>query len=142
MRWPRAVEPSPFLAKPNDVEVGALTGLPTETPAQVLAAAQAVRASGVTNVVISLGKDGAMLVSEKGVWQARAPRIQERNPIGAGDSMVGGLVYGLSRGEELSAALAWGVACGAATASQDGTTIGTRAQVEELLKHVEIVEIR
>lgn len=129
---------APFLAKPNDVEVGALTGLPVSTPEEVLAAAQAVRASGVTHVVISLGKKGAMLVSEEGVWQARPPRIQERNPIGAGDSMVGGLVYGLSRGDDLATALTWGLACGSATASLDGTTLGSRAQVEALLEEVEI----
>jgi 1-phosphofructokinase family hexose kinase len=126
----------PFLAKPNDVEAHQLTGLPVETPAQIAAAAQAIQAQGVGNVVVSLGKAGALLVEETAVWQAISPTIQERNPIGAGDSMVGGLVYALSQGYPVAEALRWGIACGAATASMPGTAVGERPLVEQLLAKV------
>ncbi len=126
----------PFLAKPNDVEAQQLTGLPVETPAQIAAAAQAMQAQGVGNVVVSLGKAGALLAEETAVYQAISPTIQERNPIGAGDSMVGGLVYALSQGHSVAEALRWGIACGAATASMPGTAVGERPLVEQLLEKV------
>jgi fructose-1-phosphate kinase PfkB-like protein len=85
-----------------------------------------------------MGKRGAVLSSGRAAWLARPPRIEERNPIGAGDSMVAGLVWGLSRALPMEEALRWGVACGAAAASLDGTAFGTRAQVEELERKVEL----
>jgi 1-phosphofructokinase family hexose kinase len=128
----------PFLAKPNALEAGQLTGLPVETRPQLAAAARSILGRGVGNVVVSLGKDGALLVTPEGEWAARSPRIRESNPIGAGDSLVGGLVWGLQAGLPLPEALRWGIACGAATASLPGTAVGTRALVEELVEKVEI----
>ncbi|MCA9930039.1 MAG: 1-phosphofructokinase, partial [Anaerolineales bacterium] len=116
----------PFLAKPNDVEAGQLTDLPVQNRTQIAAAAQAVQAAGVRNVVISLGKDGAILANGEQIVIAASPTIEERNPIGAGDSMVGGLVWGLSQGQDVAEALRWGIACGAATASMSGTAVGTK----------------
>lgn len=126
----------PFLAKPNDVEASKLTGLPVQNHTQIAAAAQAIQAAGVPNVVISLGKDGAILTDGQQTVIATSPAIEERNPIGAGDSMVGGLVWKLSQGQDVSETLRWGIACGAATASMGGTAVGTRELVESLVEQV------
>jgi 1-phosphofructokinase family hexose kinase len=130
----------PFLVKPNEVEAGQLTGLPVDTPEEVVAAARAVHRLGVTAVVVSLGKRGALLVDGEQVWQATPPTIQERNPIGAGDSMVGGLVWALSQDLPLPDALRWGMACGAATASRAGTAVGDLPHVQTLVNQVQLRE--
>jgi fructose-1-phosphate kinase PfkB-like protein len=91
---------------------------------------------GAQNVVISMGKAGALLQTAEETWLTHSPKIQEKNPIGAGDSMVGGLVWALSRGISLKEALGWGVASGAATASLSGTEVGTRPLIEELFGQV------
>ncbi len=96
---------------------------------------------GVANVLISMGKRGAVLSCGARAWVAKPPSIVERNPIGAGDSMLAGLVWGLSRGLPIEAALRWGVASGAAAASLDGTAFGTRAQMEDLERQVELIEL-
>jgi 1-phosphofructokinase family hexose kinase len=128
----------PFLAKPNDVEAHNLTGLPVKNVADIAAAAKAIHASGVETVVISLGKAGALLVDTENVWQAESPVIKESNPIGAGDSMVGGLVWALSRGLPMTEAVTWGIACGAATASLPGTAVGSQELVETLHTKVKL----
>jgi len=128
----------PYLVKPNAYEAHKLTGLPVDSLTEIAAAAQAVQKLGTTVVVISMGKDGAMLVEEGQVWIAKSPKIEERNPIGAGDSMVGGLVWGLDANLELQEALRWGVACGAAAASLSGTGVGSRELVESLHAQVSI----
>jgi 1-phosphofructokinase family hexose kinase len=128
----------PYLVKPNAFEAHKLTGLPVDSLDQIIAAAQAVREVGTQVVVVSMGKDGAMLVEDERVWIAKSPKIEERNPIGAGDSMVGGLVWGLNAGLELHDALCWGVACGAAAASLSGTGVGSRDLVESLHARVSI----
>ncbi len=131
----------PFLVKPNDTEASSLSGLPITNPEEAVAAARAVQALGPQNVVISLGKAGAIFSDGQAGWLASSPTIQERNPIGAGDSMVGGLVYGLSQGKPVAEALCWGIACGAATASLAGTAVGSTELVNTLLAQVKINEL-
>jgi 1-phosphofructokinase family hexose kinase len=129
----------PFLLKPNGAELAQLTGHPVNTIAEAVAEARAM--DGVQQIVISMGKDGAVLVEGAQAWLVTPPRIQQRNPIGAGDSLVGGLVYGLSQGEPLLEALKWGVACGAATAARAGTAVGTRDEVLALRSQVQVREL-
>jgi 1-phosphofructokinase family hexose kinase len=131
----------PFLAKPNDIELQQFTGLVAATPQGIVDAAKSMLASGIENVVVSLGKDGAMLVNKQGTWQAASPEIEQRNPIGAGDSLVGGLVWGLSERLTLPEALRWGIACGAATASLSGTAVGSRQLVKSLLPQVRLSKL-
>ena len=126
----------PFLVKPNLEEAHALTGLPVATPEEIAAVAAEIRRLGAENVVISMGKAGALVHTAKGTWLLGTPKVVERNPIGAGDSMVGGLVWALTQGLDLNICLAWGVASGAATASQGGTEVGSRALIEQLVTQV------
>jgi 1-phosphofructokinase family hexose kinase len=126
----------PYLVKPNAEEAQALTGLPMDTSAQIAAGAADIRRMGAQNVVISLGKAGALLHTPEATWLVHTPKIHEKNPIGAGDSMVGGLVWALTQGIALKEALGWGVASGAATASLPGTEVGTRPLIEELFSQV------
>ena len=127
----------PYLVKPNAEEAQALTKMPVETPAEIAAVAAELRRMGAQNVVISMGKAGALLQTAEGTWLTKSPKIQEKNPIGAGDSMVGGLVWALTRGLGLKESLGWGVASGAATASLSGTEVGSQALIEKLLAQVE-----
>ncbi len=126
----------PYLVKPNAEEAHELTGLPMDTPAEIATGAGEIRRMGAQNVVISMGKAGALLHTAEGTWLLHTPKIKEKNPIGAGDSMVGGLVWALTQGIVLKEALGWGVASGAATASLPGTEVGTRPLIEELFAQV------
>jgi len=128
---------NPSLVKPNAKEAQALTGLPVNTPLEIAAAVAAIRRMGAQNVVISMGKAGALLHTSEGIWLAHSPKIKEKNPIGAGDSMVGGLVWALTQGIALKEALSWGVASGAATASLPGTEVGSRLLIQDLFAQVQ-----
>lgn len=127
----------PHLVKPNREEARALTGLPMDTPVGVAQAAEAIRKLGAENVVVSMGKAGALLHTATETWLAHSPKIVEKNPIGAGDSMVGGLVWALTRGCSLKEALGWGIASGAATASLSGTQVGTLPLIQSLLEQTQ-----
>jgi 1-phosphofructokinase family hexose kinase len=131
----------PYLVKPNAEEANALTGLPVDTSAEIALAAAEIRRMGAQNVIVSMGKAGALLQTAAGTWLTHSPQIEEKNPIGAGDSMVGGLVSTLTQGMGLKEALGWGVASGAATASLSGTEVGSRALIEALLAEVRFEEL-
>lgn len=137
----QSCQAGPLLVKPNAEEAHELTGLPVKSITEIAAAGEAIREMGPANVIVSLGKKGALLVNGEQAWMATSPEITERNPIGAGDSMVAGIVWGLSQKADLSEALCRGIACGAATASQNGTTVGSLEQVEELLRHVKLEKL-
>ena len=126
----------PFLVKPNHIEAARLTGMPVETVTEAVRAARVILSMGPEHVVISMGEIGAVLVNPEGVWVVHTPRIQMRNPIGAGDSLVGGLVGGLVQQAGVLKALELGVACGAATASLSGTEVGSLSLVRSLLQQV------
>ena len=128
----------PFLIKPNGEEAQALTNLPVDTPEQIATAAAELRTMGAQNVVISLGKSGALLQTAEATWMVNPPVVKEKNPIGAGDSMVGGLVWALAQDMPLEEALSWGVASGAAAASLSGTDVGSLGLITELRSQVRI----
>lgn len=131
----------PLLVKPNDEEARELTGLPVDTKEEIAAAGLAISAMGPVSVIISLGKEGAVLVDDGKAWLAASPEIIAANPIGAGDSMVAGIVWGLSQGDNMQDALCKGIACGAATASRKGTSMGSLDQVNQLLAKVRLSEV-
>lgn len=131
----------PLLVKPNDEEAHELTGLPVGTKEEIAAVGTAISAMGPANVIISLGKKGAVLVNDGQAWLAASPKIEAANPIGAGDSMVAGVVWGLSQGDSMQDALCKGIACGAATAGQKGTSVGSLEQVNQLLAEVQLQEV-
>ncbi len=131
----------PQLVKPNDEEAHELTGLPVSTKEEIAAVGKAISVMGPASVIISLGKEGAILVDEGKAWLAASPKIVAANPIGAGDSMVAGIVWGLSQGHSMQDALCKGIACGAATASKKGTSVGSLEQVNQLLTEVQLEEL-
>ncbi len=131
----------PYLVKPNAGEAHEITGVPVDTPTGVAQAAAQICQLGPQNVAISMGRGGALLRTREGTWLAHAPQIEEKNPIGAGDAMVGGMVWALSRGLPLRESLGWGVASGAATASLSGTAVGSRALIEQLFSQVSYEEL-
>ncbi len=122
----------PLLIKPNRAELCALVGRDLSDEASVVAAAKELQAMGAQNVLVSLGGDGAVLVSAGGdVLRRKAYCGEVRGTVGAGDSMVAGFVAAYVRGEASEVCLDYAVAAGCATAFVDG--LADRAGVETLL---------
>jgi 1-phosphofructokinase family hexose kinase len=132
---------SPYLVKPNTLEAKQLTGIEIESHVDALAAAEKIRSLGVDVVVISLGAQGALLDNDEVRIMAHPPTVQEHNPIGAGDALAAGLVWGLDQDLGTEEALRWAVACGAAAASLPGTGVGSLEQVKRLVEDVRIVSL-
>jgi 1-phosphofructokinase family hexose kinase len=134
-------EEKPYLVKPNIEEAHTLTGLPMNSFAEIAVAAAEIRKMGAQNVVVSMGKVGALLQTPEGTWLTHSPKIEEKNPIGAGDSMVGGMVWAINQGISLNESLGWGVASGAATASLSGTEVGSPPLIEKLFSQIQFESI-
>jgi ribokinase len=101
--------------------------------AEVPAAARAIRPNGTT--VVTLGKDGAVLVSGESAATYGALPVEAVDPTGAGDAFCGALAYSLSRGDEIEEAVAFSIVAGGLAVTRPGAQAGmpTLAEVEALL---------
>jgi 6-phosphofructokinase 2 len=122
-----------FLLKCNLAELSELAGRTIEGDEHLEEAANAVVARGIEHVVVSMGSGGALLAS-RGAAPRRFPAITVRvvSKVGAGDSMVGGIVYSLARASNMSEAVALGMATGAAAVLAPGTQLCRREDVERI----------
>jgi 1-phosphofructokinase len=106
-----AVDTGPDLIKPNAEELAELVGRPLHRLADVVDAAAEVRKRGVGTVLVSLGGDGALLVSADEVLHGWAPAVRVRSTVGAGDATLSGFLAGGGRGRRaLVTAIAYGTA--------------------------------
>ncbi len=129
-----ALQSGAHLVKPSARELAQVVGRTLDTEADITEAAVEVhRASEVEVLVASIGAGGAVVVDGRGVQRLRAPSVQVRSTVGAGDSMVAGLAVGVQRGMEADRATALGVAAGTAAVLTDGTGLCRTEDVERLL---------
>ena len=94
---------------------------------------------GAKNVIVSLGAAGSIFVDDKNIYKADAIKGELVNSVGAGDSMVGGFIYAISKGYDKLDAYKLAIACGTATAFSPD--IASRKKIEEMSKKVEVKEI-
>jgi 6-phosphofructokinase 2 len=120
--------------KPSLRELRDLTGhdLP-DTDSQVAAAQNLIYSGQAEIVAVSLGAEGAMVVSANQVWYACAIPVDVQTTIGAGDSFVAGMVWSLGRGDSLVKAFQYAMASGAAALLEPGTSLSQAADVHRLL---------
>ena len=128
-----------YLFKPSLRELRDLTGQDLPDEASQMAAAQHLIHSGQAEIVaISLGAEGAMVVSASEHWQAHSVKVDVQTTIGAGDSFVAAMVWALSRDESLRKAFQFGMASGAAALLSLGTSLSQAIDVHRLLPEVMI----
>ncbi|MBE3519528.1 MAG: hypothetical protein IMW97_04405 [Firmicutes bacterium] len=142
------VAAGPFLVKPNLTEARELVGMERGTPGEgeetFLARAAAAMASRIAShgpkvVVLSMGKHGAVMHHQGRTWSGRVRIDDVRNPVGSGDSMVGGMAWALARGQDIIEAFKLGVACGAANAL---TATAGEFRMEDVRALLDRVEVR
>jgi len=127
-----------FLLKPNIGELAALTGVEKLETEDVDDAARAIIDRGDCEVVaVSMGPQGAMLVTRDQVEHIPAPPVKKRSTVGAGDSMVAGMTYALSSGQSYRQMIRLGVACGSAATMNPGTELFHKEDVDRLLAWID-----
>lgn len=120
----KALETGVYLIKPNVGELAKLIGVERLELEEVnQAAKQIIAQGGAEIVVISLGPQGAVLVTKDVYEFVPAPNVAKKSTVGAGDSMVGGMVWALSQNKSLKEVIRWGVACGSAATMNEGTQL-------------------
>lgn len=132
----------PWLVKPNRRELEVWAGRALNSIEEVIVAAQELRAKGIENVIISMGEKGSVWINNEGVLQAQPPRCENVvSTVGAGDSMVAGLIYGFSQGWDKAKTLAFASATSALAVSQSNVGISDKTALEGILAQVKLTEL-
>ncbi len=123
----------PFLIKPNNHELGELFNVELKDKDEAIVYAKKLQEKGARNVLVSMAKDGAILVDENGkTHQSAAPKGKLVNSVGAGDSMVAGFIYGYQTYKDYSEAFKYGICTGSASAFSEN--LATLSEVKNLYK--------
>ena len=130
------------LIKPNQNELGELVGRALDNDADRILACRKLIDDGCTQMVaLTLGEQGAMLVTRERVLRAEPVRIEVVSTVGAGDSFLGGLVAALAKGDDLGDAFRLAVAAGSAAVMSPGTELCGDDDVRRLLPRIAVKEM-
>lgn len=130
----QAVNEGVFLLKPNLKELSNLVGVESLQLNDVDdAAMELINKHSCEVMVVSLSSSGAMVVSKDGWHHIPAPTVERRSTVGAGDSMVAGMVWSLAQERSFVEMAEVGVACGTAATMSPGTQLFKMSDVEKLL---------
>lgn len=136
------VKASPFLIKPNIHELENTFGVKVSSKEDVIHAARnIINEFGIQWVLVSMGKDGSVLVSKKRVITADPIQVKAISSVGAGDSMVGGFIYSYSLDDDPIKALVNGTACGTLAVTTEGTQGFTNDQVKAIQSKVVVNDV-
>ena len=126
-----------FMVKPNINELGSLYGKELFMKEEIVMAARSIILNkGCEVMVVSMGKEGAILVTKEEDYQIIPPQITIKSTVGAGDSMVAGMIFALSKGMEWQDVLCYGIAFGTAATMNEGTALCKKKDVELLFKEM------
>ena len=131
----------PFLIKPNNHELAEMFNVELNSTEDVVFYAIKLKEMGAQNILISMGKDGALLVTENDeVFASSVAKGEVVNSVGAGDSMVAGFIAGYLKSNSYEEALRLGAASGGATAFS--SDLATREFIDKLVDEIKIEKIK
>lgn len=129
----------PWLVKPNRRELEVLVGRSLNSREEIIEAAQHLRDQGVENVIVSMGAQGSIWINNESVIQAQPPRCENVvSTVGAGDSMVAGLIFGFTQGWNKEKTLRFASATSALAVSQSNVGISDRQALDDICDKTQI----
>lgn len=124
-----------YLLKPNLGELSTLAGIEKiEMDKLESTARDVLNKTGSEIIVVSTGESGATLVTKDQTFKATPPKLDKKSTVGAGDSMVAGIIYSLEAGKGLEEALQYGVACGTAATIKPGTDLCDKEDADRIFR--------
>jgi 1-phosphofructokinase family hexose kinase len=131
----------PQILKGNRRELERLLGRHLDDEESTVEAARQVRDSGIEQVYVTRGREGAVAAIDDGFYRGIAPRVRAVSAVGSGDAFLGGVVLTLSGGGSIEDALRLGIAAGTAAVLTPGTELCRRREVDILLPRVKVQRI-
>lgn len=132
----------PHCIKPNEHEWAEWLGHKPADDDELYESIYQLHLDGIECVAVSLGERGAAVACDGQVYRVHAPAIHPVNPVGSGDSFVGGMATALYRGENWLRCVRLGVAAGTANVLSEAAGVISLDDVKDILRNVKIEKIR
>ncbi|RSK53251.1 1-phosphofructokinase [Bacillus canaveralius] len=132
------IKACPTMIKPNRDEVQALLNISVANWDELVNGARKLQRMGIEIVAVSLGTDGALVITKDAIYHGKPPRIQPVNTVGSGDSMVAAFAVGLARGYTIEDTLRYAIAVSAANTLTMTTGSFNEEDMEKLYDQVSI----
>lgn len=131
----------PHIIKPNEHELGRLLGIDSSNRDEIIKGAIKLKNQGIEKLMISLGSKGGIYITEDEVYMAEGLKVPVKGTVGAGDSMVAGLIYSMIKKFNVVDTLKFAMACGTASVTLDGTEACTLDEVNSFFSKVDVIKI-
>lgn len=131
----------PYLIKPNINELRNIFEFNEEDINEVIRIASEILHSGIEMVVISMGEKGSLFVDKENVLLAHPVKIDVKSTVGAGDSMVGGLVYGLDKNYSSQDIFKLASSCATAKVAKEGSKPPNKDEIDSMMSRVVIEKL-
>ncbi|WP_282176122.1 1-phosphofructokinase [Vibrio nereis] len=135
------ISAQPWLVKPNDEELAELVGQELSTFEQCQRAAQALSSKGIDNVVVSMGAEGVMWLSQDQLLRSAPPRMNVVSTVGAGDTLVAGLCWGHMQAMPNNEILRFATALSALAVSQVGVGLTNQEELDAIKLKTQITQV-
>jgi 1-phosphofructokinase len=132
------IRAKPFMIKPNEFEMQRLMNKKYETVEDYLRGAKKLVSDGVRIVVVSLAARGALFVNKNQAFLIEGIDVPVKSRVGAGDSLIGGLAFGLSNKKTLKDSAKLGIAASTSAVMREAPRLCLKADIPPLLKRIKI----
>ncbi|SHE36012.1 1-phosphofructokinase [Clostridium fallax] len=136
------IKAKPFLIKPNQDELSAITRKPINNIDEIIAASSHLINLGAKNIAVSLGKDGMIFISGEKIYKVSVPKIQAVNAVGSGDSTVAGFSFGISKKYNIFDVLRLSNGCGVSNTLQKETGFISLNDLNNIINSITIKYIK
>ncbi len=133
---------SPYLIKPNIHELEAAFDVSLDSNERIISFGKSlVKRYGIHLILVSMGEKGSLLITGNECFQAEPIKVEVKSTVGAGDSMLAGMLYGIHSGLTLEESLAYAAASGTLAVTKEGTQSFSLEEVKKMLQRVQVKKI-
>lgn len=133
---------SPYMMKPNLHELETAFDVSLTTEEAIISFCRSlIKQYGISVILVSMGEKGSLLITGTDCYQAQPIKVEVKSTVGAGDSMLAGMLYGIHSGFSLEVSLAYAAASGTLAVTKEGTQSFSLEEVKEMLERVRIKKL-
>jgi len=136
------IKAGPYMIKPNLHELETAFGVKLEsTDKIILFCRELIKNYQIRLILVSMGAKGALLITEEECFYSSPVDVVVKSTVGAGDSMIAGMLFGIEQGLSLEEAFGYATACGTLAVTKEGTQSFSLEEVKQMYKKVIVTRI-
>ncbi len=136
------IKAGPYMMKPNLQELETAFEVTLKNNKEISEFCQKlINDYHINIIIVSMGGEGSLMITRNGCYKAEPISVKVKSTVGAGDSMIAGMLYGIEKNLSFDKAFEYATACGTLAVTKEGTQTFSLEEVEKMLKNVVVNKI-